>query len=140
MAKPRPWKVTPLMFAAKDGQSTKVIQLINSSVNLEDLDDAGNSALNMAAENGHLEILKKLVAAGAKIDVINERGETALLMAERWQRYTCMITLIRNGASLWREDHQGYSFDKRNGGFEWWGNADEAWQYVRNKMDNIGNQ
>jgi len=116
MPDPRPWKVTPLMLAAKGGQIQKVIQLLDST-----------------------DTLAKLIEAGAKINVANDRGEIALLLAERWQRYFCMILLIKKGASLWHDDNEGYSFSKRSGGFEWWDNADEAWRYIRDTMDNIGN-
>ena len=40
----------------------------------------------IASKGGHLEIVKQLVSAGAKIDVANRKGETALDVAKRKDR------------------------------------------------------
>ena len=62
-------------------------------------DNTGTTALMLAAENGHIESLEKLLkAGGAHFDQINWEGRTALhLAASAGQTAACRILLFKNG-------------------------------------------
>ena len=60
----------------------------------------GETPLQRAAENGHLEIVKMLLAAGAKTDIQNSFGETALMLASK-RGYTDIVkALLKAGADF----------------------------------------
>jgi ankyrin repeat protein len=50
---------------------------INEYDDLDELDEDGNTALHLAAERGHLEIVKLLAEHGADHQVRNAQGQTA---------------------------------------------------------------
>ena len=59
-----------------------------------------NSALHVAAGNGHLEIVELLLGAGASIDYENFYGETALVYACTNSHIQVMKVLIQRGAEV----------------------------------------
>ncbi len=68
-----------LMDAAANGEVDKVKEILEKRPNLvygENLE--GNTALHVAAENGHTEVLKLLVEKGARVSAENKEGKTAL--------------------------------------------------------------
>ena len=60
--------------------SDSLLQMEEHDVNDADADE-GNTALMFAAKNDHLVITKKLISNGARTDLKNKVGETALMMA-----------------------------------------------------------
>ncbi len=55
--------------------------LTNSTVGVNGQDWSGFTALMSAARNGHTEVVKLLLAAGANVSAKNNKGETALSTA-----------------------------------------------------------
>ncbi len=74
----------PLHFAAKNGQAACLRELlkihIDNTINHQDY--YGKTPLHYAAEAGHAECVAQLVAAGAKINTTDKRGETPLQLAK----------------------------------------------------------
>lgn len=75
---------TPLYIAARDGKTDLAERLVRKGARPDERgDDAGNTALIVAAGKGRLDIVRVLVAGGAKVNVTNDRGDTALSAATK---------------------------------------------------------
>ena len=81
--------LTALMWAAghandvPDGDGVKTTELLLArGARLDEVDDRGRSALMMAAELGHGEIVKLLLARGAMADLKDKEGKSAADLAE----------------------------------------------------------
>ena len=79
----------------------------------------GDTALDLAAENGHTNICKALLKAGAKLEHRSEGGRTPLMRAARQGHEHTVDFLIKNGAdvNLYSEnnEHTVLSFACQNG-------------------------
>jgi len=58
----------------------------------------GNTALHIASQNGHLDIVNKLMAAGAPLNAQNGKGQTALHMSVEYDFYFVSKALVDKGA------------------------------------------
>lgn len=75
---------TPLMVAAKVG-NTRIIDIILShEPNINKQNKSGDTALMIAAETGQLPVVKKLVNHGAEISMRDQDGNTALMLASQF--------------------------------------------------------
>jgi ankyrin repeat protein len=63
------------MITSKELPNMKKFNDLLKTVNLEDVDKDGNTALLLAADNGRLTMMRKLVKAGANIHHRNNNGE-----------------------------------------------------------------
>ena len=77
-----------------------LIFLKNPALNLNKLDNYGDTALHIAIEWGDLEVVKLLHAAGADLEIVDRRGKTALLLALQNGHMGIMEFLVRNGANV----------------------------------------
>lgn len=67
-----------LIDGARFGDADDVQRALEGKVDVNAQDEWGKTALHMAAANGHDEIVKVLIDAGANVAVANESGNTAL--------------------------------------------------------------
>jgi hypothetical protein len=58
----------------------------------------GNTAVHIAAQNGHLELLQRFVSAGADLNVQNGKGQSPLHMSVEYDFYFVSRFLIEAGA------------------------------------------
>lgn len=58
----------------------------------------GVTALHVAAQGGHMETVKLLLAAGAKVDVKDEESRTALMLAVKGNYGEVASLLVKNGS------------------------------------------
>eukprot|EP00456_Euglypha_rotunda_P033412 TRINITY_DN25881_c0_g1_i1.p1 TRINITY_DN25881_c0_g1~~TRINITY_DN25881_c0_g1_i1.p1 ORF type:complete len:162 (+),score=3.71 TRINITY_DN25881_c0_g1_i1:71-487(+) len=68
---------TPLMYAARHGKFLPVALLVSHGVQLNDIDDTGNTALMRAAERGHRCVFQFLLIEGSDAGLKNIQGQTA---------------------------------------------------------------
>ena len=74
--------VTPLMLAARHNLTTIADDLISKGVDINAADSSnGYTALSTAIETGHVEMARKLIAAGAEVDFTGKNAVGPMLLA-----------------------------------------------------------
>ncbi len=95
---------TPLMAAAACGQVEMVRQLLDPArdlgIDLNRRDLTGSTALMLASDKGHLEVVKLLTAAGADPNISTHSGLSALWFACTRERLTVIEHLLTLPALL----------------------------------------
>ena len=70
-----------ITIAAGDGNMAQVNQYLNNGANVNFQDHNGNTALHLAVQNNHFDIIKFLLERGASMTIQNQAGNTALDIA-----------------------------------------------------------
>lgn len=105
-----------LISAAKQGNTAKVAELINQGVNVNVVDEDGNTPLIHAVNFNHGETVKLLCENSADVNHKNKKGRCALINAISFVRDKSIVDyLIEKGASFsgkifelaWRGDQAG---------------------------------
>jgi len=91
---------TPLLLAAKTGQSSSAQALIEAGADIKARDNAGNGVLHYAAQAGMTGICGLLVDRGIPIDEKGAGGATPLQLSVQGGRRETAKYLVRRGASL----------------------------------------
>ena len=117
--------VQTLLDAAAEPESTLGIQSLSSSAATSAADTTrpkvellqmvnardsinGRTPLHLAALNGHVTIMDKLLSNGANLHARDRRrNRTALMMASAWCKEECVTLLLKNGANVHDQDNQG---------------------------------
>ena len=81
--------------------------LLASGAAVNHADQAGFTALSLAAQDGHLDVVQELVAAGATVDLIDHTGGTPLLLASQEGHVPVMQALLEAGAEVGHADEDG---------------------------------
>lgn len=122
---------TPLILASKEGKTEFVKILLDNNANIELKDNSGNTALIQAIANNHLDIANNLATHGAKFDVKNESGLSAIHFAclvdnnnddeKRAEQMKLIDEIISSGISVNSLSNKGLSpliFAAVNGNLE----------------------
>lgn len=96
-----------LRTAAKNSKLQALNLLIQRGVNPNSPNNEGNTALMLAAIEGHDDVAKALLAARVNIDAKNPRGETALILAASNGKRDVVKALIKAGADVRATDNNG---------------------------------
>jgi len=92
---------TLLMQAAADGQLRHVKLLIKAGANLLAIDtDYGDTALTWAANQGHAECVRELLAASVDANSANWYGWCGLVYAATYNHPECIRELLAAGADI----------------------------------------
>ena len=68
--------------AARSGNLEKVLEFLKGAVtNINTCNANGLNALHLAAKEGHVAVVRELLARGANIDAATKKGNTALHIA-----------------------------------------------------------
>ena len=65
------WCCSPLLIASQGGRGNLVTLLLKRGADLELPDRGGKTSLTVAAENGHLAVVKCLLSSGANVDAVS---------------------------------------------------------------------
>ena len=95
-----PGYVAPIFAAVRKKQTDLVKTLIPYISNIDQLGEAGETALMVAAYNGSSETVDALIAAGANIETEDPNGRTALRLACEGKTPTAAEVLIAKGANV----------------------------------------
>lgn len=77
LVSPDPFQI---VNAARDGNQFLTL-LIDHKADVNQVDEGGDTALNLAASLGNLTIATALIKAGAKLEAVDSKGQTALYQA-----------------------------------------------------------
>ena len=78
---------------------TKLLELAKEDPKLiiDAQNAAGNTPLHWASLNGHLDVVKALVTAGANVSLVNEKGYDACYYAEQNGKMEIAELLLKEG-------------------------------------------
>ena len=89
-----------LLRAASAGNADTVRTLLASpSVDVNGVDDQGNTALILAARLGHDDVVRSLLTARADVNITNNEGKTALMLAAAGGHDETVAALMQAGAA-----------------------------------------
>ncbi|KAH0522614.1 hypothetical protein TsFJ059_006437 [Trichoderma semiorbis] len=80
-----------------------------SKVDVKARDSRGETALHLAAQQGHLDVLRLLLQAAADVDAANGRGETPLIRAARNGHTALVESLLLSGADALAKDNEKWT-------------------------------
>jgi ankyrin repeat protein len=95
-----------LISAAAAGNTSKVLQILNSGVNVDatfardESELSGKTALIAAASRGHSDLVRALIKRGATVDLKHYSGETALMFAADSGDKSTIEALLGAGADV----------------------------------------
>ena len=99
-----------LFTAAREGNRTALQALLQAATAIDLESKHGEdeqTALIVAAAEGHVECLSDLLKAGANVEGVDVRGSTALMYA-CWKRHkACVLTLLATGAVVSASNSEG---------------------------------
>jgi ankyrin repeat protein len=87
--------------AAFNGETVQVAEALKNGMPVDQMEENGNTALMLAAFNGHTETMKTLLAAGAEVDLRDTgSNRTALMFAASGPFPAAVRLLLENGADV----------------------------------------
>jgi ankyrin repeat protein len=86
--------------AAKRGDSVSLADQIAAGADVDALDRFGQSALMLAAQRGHLEVVRVLIRSGADLDKTAKYGMSAAMLAAVNRHDSVARALAEAGADL----------------------------------------
>lgn len=89
-----------LLFAATKGDNAAVLKLLKKGANIEAKDEGSSTPLGLAADFGHADTVKLLLAKGADRVAGQLSGDDALVEAARGGNFKKMQILLDMGARL----------------------------------------
>lgn len=100
---------TPLLDASANNRPAVVAALLKAGASMEATDGCGQTALHFAVDYGDeaVEVVEKLIAGGAKVDVANKFGGTPLVRAAQEGYVQVVQALLKGGASVELQDSDG---------------------------------
>lgn len=88
-----------LLSASEDGDAAVAREALKGGANIEAVDSAGRTSLMLASVNGHVDVLKLLIDAGADPNARGS-GRTPLMEASMRSRVDIMRELIDAGSDV----------------------------------------
>ncbi|WP_022916618.1 ankyrin repeat domain-containing protein [Ruania albidiflava] len=70
--------VAMTMDLAREGRTAELLEFIDHGLPVDSQDEAGNTALMLAAYRGHPQTVRALVDRGADVDLRNDRGQAPI--------------------------------------------------------------
>ena len=95
-----------LYDAAQNGKLPDVQRLLTEGAS-PDAEKYKQPALGVASQTGHLEVVRVLLRAGAKLEATNLYGSIALMLAASSGKHDCAEFLLGAGADVHAADRKG---------------------------------
>ncbi|CAM9308311.1 unnamed protein product [Lampetra planeri] len=89
-----------LVIEAAHGSASKVRELVQKYPDKVDIKNQGKTALQVAAHQGHMEVVKALLQANSSIEVKDEDGDTALHYTAFGNQAEIARLLLSKGANV----------------------------------------
>ena len=89
---------TALMFAARNGKTEYLVQIIDKGADIDAVNNDGNSAVWLACYANDKHSLAELIRVGANLNVQNDNGATPLIYAASAGRLEMVAMLLGAGA------------------------------------------
>ena len=99
--------LTPLQAVSCAGRATILKQLLENKANPDLPTAKGTAPLFLSLYNSKEDVVRILVAAGAKLDVTDRDGNTPLMVAVKQRNLSLTEFLLKNGASPRHRNLQG---------------------------------
>jgi ankyrin repeat protein len=101
--------VEALYQAAGEGRAAEVVELLDSGLDANTRTRSGSYALNAAAVENEIEVIRVLLARGADPNVQNSQGDTPLICATKYGggRAETVELLVQAGSDLGVRDNKG---------------------------------
>lgn len=96
-----------LFWAAKDGDASKVLDLIAGGASVNARTNKGRTPLHYASRNGHVAVVWALLDSGANVYAKTDQGVTPLHLASDSGHPAVVEKLIANGANIDATDNDG---------------------------------
>tara|TARA_B100000965_G_C19596356_1_gene760433 strand:- start:554 stop:2065 length:1512 start_codon:yes stop_codon:yes gene_type:complete len=101
---------TPFLAACKKGKQTSAMALLNRGSDLMAVNEAGQTALHLSSMGDSESLCEVLIENNPHfVNVQDDMGRTALHLAAIHQNLSVMHCLIAHGASLFTQDHRGWT-------------------------------
>ena len=91
---------SPLIDAAKTGDSAAVVALLAQGVDANAAEADGTTALHWAAHRGDVDLVRRLIRAGARVNAKNEYGATPMSEAAVVADPALLAALLAAGADV----------------------------------------
>ena len=89
-----------LMWATRNGLEDTALRLIEAGANPRFVERDGTSILHVAALQGQMSVLKRLISMKVDVNVRDKEGYTPLFYAKKHGQNACVESLLDNGATL----------------------------------------
>jgi ankyrin repeat protein len=100
--------ILKFLTAANKGDLVTIEMLLKTGINVN-CSDNGYNALHVAAENGHLDIVKGLISSGADVNIAANNGFTALHFAAQNGHLDIVKKLTSSGANINKAENEGFT-------------------------------
>ncbi len=107
LEKPDQRGFSPLIMATYSGQIEIAEFIINTGVDVNAKDSAGNTALMGVCFKGSIEMVELLLTQNVDINLQNSKGATALIYATMFDQQEITLKLIELGANKTIKDESG---------------------------------
>ena len=98
---------TALMKAARRGDGSVSMELVNAGANCDLTSESGNTALHFACKQGHRHIVRLLGVTGADVNVKNSKGNTPSHLAASRSELSVLDELNRLGCDWMITNKEG---------------------------------
>ncbi|XP_012537405.2 ankyrin-2 isoform X2 [Monomorium pharaonis] len=100
---------TAFLRAARSGNLEKVVEFLDTDLDINTANSNGLNALHLASKDGHVEIVTELLKRGAKVDAATKKGNTALHIASLAGQSEIVNILIQFGAAVNIQSQNGFT-------------------------------
>ena len=102
-----PQLVENFTFAARNGDVSKVVRLLDEGMPVDIVDVIGRTALQLATYNSKTGVIHELLQRGANLNKQNRFGWTALHWSAKFNKTGAIQLLLLYGASTTIKDGEG---------------------------------